>query len=497
MALAVVVMSGGDARAGTAVVMGGGLAGIAAALRLAEAGVTVTLIETRRRLGGRATSFEQRDAEQTVDNCQHVLLGCCTNLIDLYERLGVADLIEWHDRLHFFDKAGTHDVMKADGLPAPLHLMRSLRGFGTLSRAEKQAIGRAMWAIMRAGESGREAAAGRSFGDWLREHGQPARAVERFWAVILISALNQTPDRSSAKYAMQVFQDGFLAHRRAWGMGVSSVPLVRLYDAAGGAIESRGGRVMLGCSIDGIEFDGTDVSGVRVGDGSVVRGDAYVSALPFDRLDRVVSDELRAADARLARLDEFEVSPILGIHLWFEGEVTDRAHLVFVDSPLQWAFNKGVDAATGQQYLHGVISAADDWVGEPAEVITAMAMRELAAYVPAAGEAVRLVRSRVIKEKRATFSPSPGVDALRPPPGPPGPAAPPEVPAELAGAAQNSRAEGVGNLYLAGDWCDTGWPATMEGAVRSGYAAAGVVCGESLLIDDLKPGWVYRMLRGR
>lgn len=463
-------MSEGGEPGRTAAVLGGGLAGIAAALRLAEHGHAVTLIETRRRLGGRATSFEQRDADQTVDNCQHVLLGCCTNLVDLYERLGVDHLIEWHDRLHFIDKSGAHDVLASDRLPAPLHLMRSLWRFGTLSRSEKFAISRAMASLWRTGRAGRIALADLTFADWLHEHDQPERAIERFWSVILISALNQTPARSSAAHAMQVFQDGFLAHRKAYVMGVSSVPLVHLYDAAVEAIQRRGGQVRLGESIDTIDSDDDHVTGVRLSDGSHIEADAYISALPFDRLDKVIDHALRGADDRLSTLGRFTVSPILGIHLWFSRQVTALPHLIFVDSPLQWAFNKGVEEQTGHQYLHGVISAADDWVGQPAETIVEMALAELAKYIPEVGVGAELVRSRVIKEKRATFSPSPGVDAIRP---------------DAAGT--------VGNLFLAGDWCATGWPATMEGAVRSGYNAAGAVLGQPMLIDDLKPGPLYRM----
>ncbi len=459
----------------TALVMGGGVAGIAAALRLAEHDVAVTLIETRKVLGGRATSFNDPQTHTPLDNCQHVVLGCCTNLLDLYERLDVADRIDWAQRLHFVDKQGHADVLAANDLPAPLHLSTSMLGFTTLSFQEKLAIVRAMGTIWRMGKAGRQRCAQMTFAQWLEQQRQPPRAMERYWSVIAISACNLAPDRLGADHALQVFQEGFLAHRRAYEMGTSSVPLAQLYDRAAAIIEQAGGMVRLGVSVRAIEFDGRKITGVRTGEDELLTADRYISALPFDRLAAVAPAELVAADARLAALNQIEVSPILGIHLWFERAVTDRPHLIFVDSPLQWVFNKGVagaehsDAPVGQ-YLHAVVSAADDWVDLPGEQIVALALEELSAYCPAVKE-VKLVRGWAIKEKRATFAAVPGIAAVRP---------------ETQGA--------VNNLLLAGDWCATGWPATMEGAARSGYAAAGAVVGRDLLVADLPASPLYRLL---
>lgn len=468
--------------------MGGGVAGIAAALRLAEHGLAVTLLETRQVLGGRATSFNDPRTHTPLDNCQHVLLGCCTNLLDLYRRLGVADRITWAQRLHFVDKQGRVDVLAANDLPAPLHLSASMLGFKTLGWSEKIAIGRAMTKIWRMGKTGRRQCDDMTFAQWLHQQKQPPRAIERFWSVIAISACNLSVDRLGAEPALQVFQEGFLAHRRAYEMGVSDVPLARLYDRAAPIIEQSGGRVVLGASVRGIEFDGQHITGVRTADGALHTADHYISALPFDRLAAVAPENLVAADARLQSLDRFKVSPILGIHLWFSRPVTDRPHLIFVDSPLQWIFNKGCgpwavglgqeerEPETGHgepataQYLHAVVSAADEWVGLPGERIVELALEELAAYCPAVKD-TPLVRGRAIKEKRATFAAEPGIAAYRP---------------EARGA--------VGNLLLAGDWCATGWPSTMEGAARSGYAAAGAVLDRDLLIEDLPFSPLYRWL---
>lgn len=454
----------------SALVLGGGLAGIAAAVRLAQCGVRVTLIETSRRLGGRATSHDDPATGQTLDNCQHVVMGCCTALIDLYERLGVDRHIDWHSRLHFFDKSGQHDVLEGNVfLPAPLHLSPSMLRMHTLTLRERLAVSRAMLAMLRMGNAGREELESVTFTRWLRSQGQPQGAIDKFWAVVVVSALNQHPDRASAPAAIHVFQDGFLAHEDAYLMGTASVPLRMLYDPAVPLIEAAGGRVMLGSSVKRLAFDGKNVTGVELADGSTFAADWYISALPFDRLEKVANDALKAADPRFRGLDQFTHSPILGIHLWFDRPVVEWPHMIFVDSPLQWAFTKGADprgyrvqgSEREPQYLHCVISAADEWMDQSQDQIIDMAVRELAAYGPAVRGAT-LQRGRVIKEKRATFSPVPGIDQHRP----------------------TTRGL-VENLLLAGDWTDTGWPATMEGAARSGYAAAAAVVSRIQAVPDL------------
>ncbi|MCC7146418.1 MAG: FAD-dependent oxidoreductase [Phycisphaeraceae bacterium] len=474
--------SPGAHRHGQVAVLGGGLAGMAAAVRLAEAGVKVHLIETRKFLGGRTASFIDPVTGQTFDNCQHVLLGCCTYLIDFYARLGVLDRIAWHRRLNFLDSQNRLDTLEADDLPAPFHLTRSLLGFKSFSIGEKLAIARGMLAMMRLGAAGRKHWTNRSFAQWLSEHRQPPGAIRKFWTGIVAGAINETPQRVAASYAFQVFQDGFLAHEDAYLMGLSTVPLAELYGGVAERIQKAGGLVTLGCSAESFEFDSQRITALRLEDGRKLNADYYLSALPFDRLQKLCPPPLLAADPRLKNLLQIQVSPILGIHLCFEvppgRPLMDLPHVVLTESPLHWIFNKppepppaappeappeaarrypepeirnpnpvGSSVAT-MQYLHGVISAAHQWVDVPAEEITRMAVAEIQKAFPAARSA-RLRHARVIKEKRATFSAQPGIDSLRPPATGP-----------------------VANLVLAGDWCQTGWPATMEGAVRSGYAAA-------------------------
>lgn len=411
-------------------ILGGGIAGIAAGVRLAQQGKRVTLIETAKRLGGRATSFTDPATGETLDNCQHVVLRCCTNLLDLYDRLGVRQHIEWHKTFYFLDGRGNLDRLESAGLIAPFHLTRSLMGFATFSLADKIAIGRAMLSLMRLGNR-RTEWHDRSFGDWLRAQQQPSAVIERFWSPVVVSAINAWPDDCAADYAMQVFQEAFCANAEAYHMGLSRVPLARLYDAAADVI----GDVRLGAAVSAIDIENNHVTAVRLTNGETLHAARYISALPFDRFDKVTGGN---------RFADVKHSPILGIHLWFDGEVTDLPHVALTQSPLQWLFNKGGG------YLHAVISAADAFVDQSPEAIIAMADAEVRKAFPKFRG--HLQNARVIKEKRATYLLSPGFDQYRLP-------------------AQTNIAD---NLTLAGDWTDTGWPATMEGAARSGYLAAGV-----------------------
>lgn len=453
----------------SAIVMGGGLAGIAAAIRLAEHDINVKLIETRQRLGGRATSFNDPQTGEDLDNCQHVLLGCCTNLIDLYQRLGTLDQIAWHKELHFYDKHHHHDIFVADDLPAPVHLTKALLSMKTLSLMEKAAISFGFYKIMRLTDQQCVEMDTVNFGTWLRKNGQPEGAINKFWDIIVTSALNLSVHQSSARYAIQVFREGFMAHTDAYVMGVSRVPLVRLYDRAVDAIREKGGQVLLSTSINQIRFDGTKVTGVETSD-ETHTAEFIVNAMPFDRLQRVANPALIEADPRLQVLQQFEVSPIIGIHLWFNQPVMDVEHMIYVDSPLQWIFNKSFGQESDIQHLHGVISAADAWVSMSQDEIIEMTLKELQAYLPHVTPDM-LIRGKVLKEKRATFAVKPGVDQIR---------------AKPAG--------NVSNLFIAGDWADSGWPATMEGATRSGYLAAGALLNRNLLIDDLQPSELFDYL---
>jgi squalene-associated FAD-dependent desaturase len=457
-------------------IIGGGLAGIAAALRLLEADGRPIVIETRKRLGGRATSFADPRTGLLLDNCQHVLLGCCTNLIDLYDRLGVLDLIRWHRTMYWTKGRGVIDRMRAGLLPAPLHLAGSLRRMSMFSRSEKRAMTRAMRRLIRLGAKGRLEWRDRTFAEFLDEQDQPASVVDSFWNTVIVSACNLGVNRVSAALAMMVFQEGFLANRWSYTMGLSTVPLVELYEPAARMIEQGGGEIHLGTSARAIGYDGKRITGVITETG-LIEAAAVISAVPFDRLDALVSDLMRAADLRLTCLDRFGVSPILGVHLLFQQPVMELPHLVLIDRGVQWLFNKGVDE-DGRQLVHAVISAADEWMPLPEDEIVRRVLEDVHHALPGS-RGMDPIAARAVKEKRATFAPTPESEQYRPG------AAPGYV--GMGGG-------GIPNLYLAGDWCDTGWPATMESAVRSGYAAAAALTGRGGVIDDVPPSWLARRL---
>lgn len=448
-------------------IIGGGLAGLAAAIRLIEADHIPILIETSRRLGGRATSFVDPETGDLLDNCQHVVMGCCTNVLDLYDRLGVIESIQWHRTTQWTDGNGLIDDMRTGWLPAPFHLAGSLRRMKLLSFAEKRHIARAMWRIIRMGSKGRLAWREKTFSDFLSSCRQPQRVVRRFWNTIIVSACNADVDRVGATFALQVLQEGFLGNKWSGAMGLPMTPLRALYDPARALIESGGGEIRLGLSARSFTFDGQRVTGVNTTEG-LIEAAAFISAVPFDRLDKLVSESMRAADSRLQELNVFEHSPILGVHLFFEDPILDRPHLTVVDRDVQWLFNKGVDAE-GVQHIHIVISAADEWMTRSEPDIIERIMRDVHAVLPNS-IGMEPQRVRVIKEKRATFAPTPGIDDYRPPaePGTVG----------LGGG-------GIRNLFLAGDWTDVSWPSTMEGAVRSGYAAAAALTGKGGMVENI------------
>jgi squalene-associated FAD-dependent desaturase len=456
----------------TIAVVGGGVAGIAAAIRLAEAGERVTLIETRKRLGGRATSFVDPRSGQTLDNCQHVLMGCCTNLIDLYQRLGVLDRIEWHPRTYWANPPHEPDVLEPGWLPAPAHFTRSFLRMRMFTFTQKRAIARAVWALIRMGIKGRLTWRGRTFAEFLASVEQPPSVVQRYWDAVVVSACNLPVDRCDASYAIKVFQEGFIGGGWAATMGISTVPLVELYDRAEALIRERGGNVELGTSARAIAYDGTRVTGV-VTEHGLVPSAAVISAVPADRLDKLTSDVVKAADHRLRSLDRITPSPILGVHLFFESPIMTTPHLVLPGRGVQWLFAKGEDEG-GRHHVHAVISGAEAWMELDEEEIVRRVMADVHWALPAA-RGLEPLEARAVKEKRATFAVVPGIDAFRP-------SALPDV------------RGGIPNLFLAGDWTDNGWPATMEGACRSGYAAAAAVTGQGGVIDDVPIGLLAGIL---
>ena len=419
------------------VVIGGGLAGLAAAAALGGAGHSVKVLEARPFLGGRATSYEVGNGEEAefIDNCQHILLRCCVNLLDFYQRLGVEQDIAFSREFTFIEPGGRRSVLRSGMLPAPAHFAESFLKLSFLNFSEKLAVARAIQAVGR--EVRRTDLDRISMLDWLKEQRQPVRAIERFWRQVLVSAINEELDRMAAAHGLQVFRLGFLARKDAYEMGVPNVPLGRLYS---GDAWKRIGHVelCLRAPVSRVVIDDGTVRGVIAGE-QEVRGDYYVCALPFERIS-VVAPELGID------VSEFEHSPITGIHLWFDRPVTDLPHATLLDRTMQWMFNKHEG-----RYVQLVVSASRGLSEMPRAEVIALALKELAEFFPAVGEA-KLEKAHVVKEIRATFSAKPGLEAHRP-----------------------GNLTNVGNLLLSGDWTKSGWPATMEGAVRSGYLAAEAV----------------------
>ncbi|HWF36907.1 MAG TPA: hydroxysqualene dehydroxylase HpnE [Candidatus Acidoferrales bacterium] len=451
-------------------VIGGGLAGMSCAVALADAGFRVRLLEKRPHLGGRATSYTLPDGSE-VDNCQHVTLGCCTNLADFYRRVGASESIRFYGRLYFVDRDGRRSTIQSSWLPPPLHMAPAFAMFGGLKLADKRSIAHALLAIATSG--GHPAGSdGLSMLDWLHQMRQTPGAIERFWRVVLVSALDEELSRTDARYGIDVFWKAFLGNRSGYRVGIPSQPLAQLYEGCCEAITRRGGEVMLRAGIREIRLKDDRFAAAILEDGSEVYADACVAAVPHSMLLDLLPDQNSGGFAWLAGLRHLKTSPITSVHLWFETQVMTEPFLTLMDHTTQWIFNKSLlsradetrqpaahltgDEICGPrsagQYLQLVISASYDLVPRTRQEIIELCRRELADVLPATRDA-KVRKATVIKEVHATFSPGPGVDRWRP--------------------AQNI---GIDNLFLAGDWTRTGWPATMEGAVRSGYLAAEVVC---------------------
>jgi len=473
-------------------VVGAGIAGIACAVHLAHRGVHVTLIETRKKLGGRATSFSDPRTGEELDNCQHVALGCCTTFLDLCQTLGVRDQIDFSDRLWWIEPGGRITVMRADmALPAPLHLARGFAFARFLTVAERTEIAAAVAAAARAN---RHDWRHRTFAEFLDDTGQSPGALDKFWRPLIISAANAQPERTAASVGIHIVQEGMLANRRSFTLGVPRVPLRRLYDGAADIVERAGGRVMLGASAGAVS-----PRSVTLRSGEVIHADRVVLAVPVERAGALLEagGATRDDDPRLAMLDAFDPSPILGVHLRFDRPVMTMPHAVLVGRDTQWLFRKDGAGCV----VHAVISAADDWTSLTEQAATERVLADLRACVfptlsnrdrnestgessdaskangqhdpgnaigPGSGgsQEPKLLRSRVVKEKRATWAPTPKAEANRPP------AINPRSPERSHHPSTTHP-----GVILAGCYTDTGWPSTMESAARSGAIAAAAVLG--------------------
>jgi squalene-associated FAD-dependent desaturase len=461
------------------VIVGGGLAGIAAAVGLsghglAGHGLQVTLLEAKQSLGGRAGSYRDAESGEALDHCQHVAMGCCTNFLDLCERTGCSDLLVRHSKLFFFGQDGQRsDFAPTTWLPAPLHLLPAMLGLNYLGWRDKLGIVRAMLSLMRLSPTKLMAQRDKepTVATWLAAQRQTPAAIERFWKVVLVSALGESLELASLSAARKVFVDGFLAHRQAADVIIPRVSLAELYDTRIARwLATQGVEIRLGASVKSVarlaDTSESNLMSVSTSAESLTAHSVIV-AVPWRRLGELVTPTLAASVPEMATLDQVHSSPITSIHLWTDRPITDLPHAVLVDRLSQWVFaRQDSSAKTPPHYYQVVISASRDLAGRSREAVIDEVWSDLQAIFPAA-RAARVEQAQMITQREAVFSVRPGFDALRP-----------------------WQTTGCPRLFLAGDWTATGWPSTMEGAVRSGYLAAEQVLktlGQAAIDRTLKP----------
>jgi zeta-carotene desaturase len=459
----------------TVTVIGAGVAGMSAACALAEAGFRVQLVERRSYLGGRASSYLHPGVSEVIDNCQHVLFGCCTNLIGFYRRIGVADRIHWTSEMTMIEPGGRRSALGPSWLPAPLHGLPKLLTAHAFTPGDKFALGRAFSALMQP----IPADSSESLGAWLRRNGQTEGAINRFWRLVIASALNAEIDQIALPYAAKVIRELFMNSAQAGSMGMSTVPLSQLYAGVIPFLEERGGSVHLNTHVEGAAWDARRAQWtIRTRIGELI-SDSVIAALPFEAMQGLLPNLPPAEGAeKLARqMEQHEHWPICSVHLWFDREITELEHAVLLDREIHWMYNQSrLQTGRGGHYIELVVSATRSFAALKREEAIELALGELAEFFPRVKEA-KLEKVALVKEVRATFGVPPGIDASRPSAVSPWP-----------------------NLFLAGDWVATGWPSTMESGARSGHLAAEAVSMNvgkplSFLCADLKPQGLMQWLR--
>jgi squalene-associated FAD-dependent desaturase len=457
------------------VVIGAGLAGLAAAASLAAHGARVRVLERRPEVGGRAYSYPHPALGEEIDS-QHVLVGCCTNLRSLCEQAGSAEHIRWYNDYVFLEPNGNRSWLRPGILPAPSHQTLSFLRAPMLGTGDKIAIARGLMQFLR----GYPESDAQGFDQWLRRAGQTDRAIRHFWEPVVVATLNDDFERCSTKYAGKVFHETFLKSPEGGRLGIPTRPLTEFFAPVAEFVQS------LGAEID--RKHGADAVVARQGGGWLVRcGDEEIAAenvilaTNFRETRHLLVGVSGLPEAlRPTGEGPFLSAPITTIHLWFDREVTELDHAVLLDTRIQWMFNKTrirrLTPDSGS-YLELTISASWPELKKDRAQILEPALRELESFFPAVREA-KLLKSGVLKEARATFSVTPGLDRTRP-----------------------AQATGLPGLFVAGDWTATEWPSTMEGAVRSGRLAAGCMAGDRkrFLAPEL-PGtglmrWLSRPVR--
>ena len=441
----------------------------------------VRLIESRPRLGGRASSFLDQETQTVIDNCQHVSMGCCTNFQHFCKTVGIDKFFRTESTLYFIGNDGQVNPFRESRLPAPLHLFPAFQSLSYLSNQERRQLQKGLKALCKlpAQDSSKKPVA-QPFSRWLEEHGQSPSVIESFWHVVLVSALSESLDRIDTLQARKVFFDGFLANRTGWRVQIPTVPLDDLYGSIlQNWLAGQGCSVQLSTGLKRLHIEDGAVVAAELRDGESLQAADYILAVPHYRVADLLPGAL-AEHPAVAGAGRLQSAPISSVHLWFDRPITDLPHAVLIGRLSQWLFNRSQlqgKTEAGPCYYQVVISDSRDINSQSQAEVVDKVRDELNEIFRDAVEA-ELVSSRVVTEHRAVFSVLAGSDELRPP--------------------QQSPVE---NLQFAGDWTQTGWPATMEGAVRSGFLAAENVLAKlgrpaELLRPDLPVCLLTRLLLG-
>lgn len=460
----------------TVTVIGGGVAGMAAACALAEASFRVQLVERRGYLGGRASSYLHSGVNEIIDNCQHVLFGCCTNLIAFYERIAANKKIHWTSDMVMIEPGGRRSKLGPMPLPAPLHGLPRLLTSSAFTLEDKLSLARAFRAMLRP----IRADSTETLAEWLARHKQSLGAVERFWKLVIASALNAEIECIAVPYAAKVIRELFMNSAGAGRMGINTVPLSQLYAGVEPLLRKNGSSLHLNSNVERLDWD-EETSGWTITTRTeTLVSDFVVLALPFEAMAKLLpqmppAEGVERLSQQIARHEHW---PICSAHLWFDREITKLDHAVMLDREVHWLFNRSKLQPwrnTEGSYIEIEVSASRVFAARERNEAIALTLRELAEFFPAVKTA-KLVKAALVKEVRATFGVPPGIDADRPTAQSPWP-----------------------NVFLAGDWTATGWPSTMESAARSGHLAAEALCAElgetrKYLVQDLKPRGLMRWI---
>jgi squalene-associated FAD-dependent desaturase len=441
-------------------IIGGGFAGLAAAVDLADKGLNVLLLERRSFLGGRAYSFTDKTTGDIVDNGQHLMMGCYRHTLRFLEKIGSLSKLKFQQnpQVDFLSPSvngrTNHASFNCPPLPAPLHLLAGLFKLQTIGWRDRLNALRVGMELRRLNGNCAELA-DITVREWLTRLGQTETMQRRFWDLVALATLNETPDRASADMFARVLDQAFMHTRQDSAMVISKVGLSDLYtDDARRFVEQRGGTIRLNAEVARIEFDGFYAVAVELKTGERIEADAIISAAPYSALPRMVEPEVFAASPCLRQIAQFKSAPIVSVNLWYAEPVTDVEFSGLLESRIEWVFNKnaiGGHSQSGYQHLALVVSGAHQAARLPKEELIAIAVAEMERFFPAARRQ-RPVHAFVVREHDATISHTVGTARLRP-----------------------SHKTEFENFLLAGDWTDTGLPATIESAVQSGQQCAKLI----------------------